>query len=358
MGIKALANKLELSISTVSRALNSSGPVSAETRQRVMDAAAELGYSPNISAGNLRKGRVDTIGLMLPVYSQAESHTLALFMGLADGIRSVLSRHQLDLAIFQSDSGSNELTQLKRIVGRRQVDGLIVSNTRRHDQRLDFLAKQKFPFVAFGRSDSGGEHAWIDLDFESAVVVAVERLVGFNHRRIGIVMPGHDAMQAHIYLKSYKQILKRLNIGFDNNLVRYSEFSERGGYGAAESLLALETPPTAILFQCDSMAIGAYRKLSEIGLKPGRDIAISTGVLTSQVPDYLSPRLTGFTLTVREVGIRMGEAILARVPSVAAYFNSALIQEVWPLQLKAQSSDAMVIDTRQDQTAPLTETVS
>ena len=150
-------------------------------------------------------------------------------------------------------------------------------------------------------------------------------------------------MQAHIYLKSYKQVLKRLNIGFDNSLVRYSEFSERGGYGATESLLAIEAPPTAILFQCDSMAIGAYRKLGEIGLKPGQNIAISAGVLTSQVPDYLSPQLTGFTLTVREVGIRMGEAILARVPSVAAYYNGALIQEAWPLQLKAQSSDSKAL---------------
>lgn len=55
-------------------------------------------------------------------------------------------------------------------------------------------------------------------------------------------------MQAHIYLKSYKHVLKRLNIGFDNSLVRYGEFSERGGYGATESLLAIEAPPAAILF--------------------------------------------------------------------------------------------------------------
>lgn len=84
-------------------------------------------------------------------------------------------------------------------------------------------------------------------------------------------------MQAHIRLKSYKQVLKRLNICFDNSLVRYSEFSERRGYGATESLFAIEAPPTAIPFQCDSMALGAYRKLSEIGLKPGQDIAVGTG---------------------------------------------------------------------------------
>jgi DNA-binding LacI/PurR family transcriptional regulator len=342
VGIKKLASQLNLSIATVSRALNSSGPVSAETRKRVLAAAAELGYSPNISAGSLRKGRIDTVGLMLPIFTQGESYPLSLFMALADGIQTVLSKHQLDLAIFQANSSVDELTQVKRIVSRRQVDGLIVSNTRRHDARLDFLAAQGFPFLAFGRSDSGGEHAWIDLDIEAAAEQAVERLVGFNHRRIAVAMPGQDAMQAHIYLKSYKRALKRFGIAFDPSLVRHGEFSERGGYRVAESLLESASPPSAIMFQSDSMAIGAYRKFNEVGLKPGKDIAISTGVLTGEVPDYLSPRLTGFTLAVRELGIRMAEAMLARVPGIGAYYNHAMVQEIWPLQLKERSSDAGV----------------
>jgi DNA-binding LacI/PurR family transcriptional regulator len=345
VGIKTLASQLNLSIATVSRALNSSGPVSAKTRKRVLEAAAELGYSPNISAGSLRKGRIDTIGLMLPLFTQGESYPLSLFMALADGMQTVLARHQLDLAIFQSHSSEDELTQLKRIVSRRQVDGLIVSNTRRHDARLDFLAAQAFPFLAFGRSESGGVHAWIDLDIEAAADQAVERLIGFNHRRIAVVMPGQDAMQAHIYLKSYKGALKRHGIPFDPSIVRHGEFSERGGYRVAESLLACAEPPTAIVFQSDAMAIGAYRKLHEVGLTPGKDIAISTGVLTGDVPDYLSPRLTGFTLTVRELGMRMAEAMLARLPGVGAYYNGVLIQEIWPLQLKARSSDQNVFES-------------
>ncbi len=64
---------------------------------------------------------------MLPLFTQGESYPLALFMALADGMQTVLARHQLDLAIFQSHSSEDELTQLKRIVSRRQVDGLIVS---------------------------------------------------------------------------------------------------------------------------------------------------------------------------------------------------------------------------------------
>ena len=292
-----------------------------------------------MSAGSLRKGRIDTIGLMLPLFTQGESFSATLFMPLADGIQTVLSKHKLDLAIFQSHSSEDELTQLKRIAGRRQVDGLIVSNTLRHDPRLDFLAKQGFPFLAFGRSDSGGEHAWIDLDIEAAAEQAVERLAGFNHRRIAVVIPGPDAMQAYIYLKSYKRALKRCGIPFDSSLVRQGEYNERGGYRVVESLLASATPPSAIMFQSDCMAIGAYRKLHEVGLTPGKDIAIITGVLTGEVQDYLSPRLTGFTLAIRELGMRMAEAMLARVPGIGAYYNNALVQEIWPIQLKMRASD-------------------
>ncbi|CAB3790399.1 substrate-binding domain-containing protein [Pararobbsia alpina] len=340
MGIKKLASHLNLSIATVSRALNASDEVSAATRQRVLEAAAELGYSPNKAAESLRKGRIDTIGLMLPMRNPEENYTLSLFLTLADGIQAVLAQHQLDLAIYQSNSDEDELGRLRRIVERRQVDGLIVSGTRRHDARLDYLAKQKFPFVAFGRSDSGGDHAWLDLDFEAAAQEAIARLVGFRHQRIAIGMPGQDAMQAHVYLKGYKRALRHFGLRFDASLALHDELSERGGYRITERLLASPTPPTAILFQSDCMAIGAYRKLSELGLRPGKDIAISGGVLTGEMPDYLSPRLTGFSIPVRELGMRMAEAILARLPGTRTHDKRVLVQEVWPLQFKARSSDA------------------
>ena len=340
MGIKKLANHLNLSIATVSRALNDSDEVSDATRQRVLEAAALLGYSPNKAAESLRKGRLDSVGLMLPMRGPEENYTLSLFLTLADGIQETLSKFQLDLAIYQSKTDEDELSRLKRIVERRQVDGVIVSGTRRHDPRLDYLAQQRFPFVAFGRSESGGEHAWLDLDFESAARQAIERLVGFGHRRIAIGMPGKDAMQAHVYLNGYKHALKQFNLPFDPALVRHDELSERGGYRVTGKLLEAEDPPTAIVFQSDCMAIGAYRKLSELGLRPGKDIAISGGVLTGEVPDYLSPRLTGFSISIHELGIRMGEAIVARLPGVNTQEVPELVQQIWPLQIKERSSDA------------------
>ena len=91
------------------------------------------------------------------------------------------------------------------------------------------------------------------------------------------------------------------------------------------------------------MAIGAYRKLHELSLTPGKEIAIIAGVLTGEVQDYLSPRMTGFTLTIRELGMRMAEAMLARLPGIGEYYNNALAQEIWPLQLRVRQSDGQAL---------------
>jgi DNA-binding LacI/PurR family transcriptional regulator len=185
MGIRQLASELNLSVSTISRALNDSDEVSAETCERVRAAALAHGYAPSKSAESLCKGRLDIIGLMLPMRREEEKYTLGVFMTLADGLQSVLAQHGMDLVMYASESWDDEFARLRRIVERRHVDGVILAGTRQHDERLDYVMSRNFPFVALGRSESGGEHAWVDLDFEAAADAGVARLVALGHRRIG-----------------------------------------------------------------------------------------------------------------------------------------------------------------------------
>jgi DNA-binding LacI/PurR family transcriptional regulator len=343
VGIRALARQLNLSISTVSRALNNGGDVSPETRERVLAAAAELGYSPNQSGRSLRKGRLSTVGLMLPAKGEEANYTWSLFLSLAEGIQTALAKHDLDLVIYQNSSRDDEFARLKRIVERQQADGIILAGTRKTDVRLDYVADREFPFVAFGRSDSGGEHPWLDLDFEQGANLAVDRLVAQGHRRIAIGLPGDDAMQGYVHLAGYRQALARHGIEGRELLVRVDELTERGGYRMTEALLKQPDPPTAILFQSDCMAIGAYRKLSEMGLRAGRDIAISGGVLTGEICNYLYPRLTGYVVALHELGVCMGEALLARMPNYAPSYPDTLVHQLWPLALQERNSDTLVI---------------
>lgn len=328
MSIKRLAQALGLSIATVSRALNDHPEVSASTRERVLAEARARGYAPNQSGRSLRKGRAHTLGLMLPPKRSEENYTWSLFLSIAEGIQSRIAADGLELVLFQNRDEADELARLRRIVEQRLVDGLVLAGTQRHDPRLAYAAAQQFPFVVLGRSESGGAHAWIDLDFERAVGQVVDGLHARGHHRIALCTPANDAMQGHVMRHGFRTALRRHGLVADATLLCRSELSERGGHAATQRLLALPAPPTAVIFQSDCMAIGAYRALHERQQRPGHDMAVFGGVLTGELAQYLTPRLAGFTVDTRPLGEHLGQALLAQLAGTAPGPGT-----LWPLSL-------------------------
>jgi DNA-binding LacI/PurR family transcriptional regulator len=341
LGIRELAKHLNISIGTVSRALNGRGDVNPETRRRVLAAAAELGYSPNQSGRSLRQGSTSAIAFMLQTYSGAELYGEPFFIGLFSGVQEVLARHGLDLIVLLNTPDGDHEAQLRRVVERRLADGILIPWTRRIDPRLDYLIQRGFPFAALGRSESGGDHPWLDLDFEQAADVAIDRLAGFGHRRIGLVNNGHDLMHGHILLAGYRSALARHGIAFDESLVRTEEMTEAGGYRLAEGLLRDGPLPTALLVGSERVAVGVYRRLNEAGIRPGRDIAIIGGMIDSPASRFLSPALTCFRLSLHDLGVRLAEALLATMPDHAEAYGVGVVQALWPLELVPRESDLM-----------------
>ncbi|MDE1997269.1 MAG: LacI family DNA-binding transcriptional regulator, partial [Rhizobiaceae bacterium] len=175
-GIRQLAEHLDISIGTVSRALNGKPDVNEETRKRVLAAAEELGYVANQSGRSLRQGTTNVIGLMVESSTETVENGDNFFLGVIDGLQSVLTRHKLDLIMLPCPHDEDPYEYLKRMVARRVVDALIISATQRYDRRIDLLSKAKIPFAALGRSLSGGHHPWVDLDFDGVANCAVDRL--------------------------------------------------------------------------------------------------------------------------------------------------------------------------------------
>ena len=151
-GIRRLASHLDISIGTVSRALNGKPDVNEATRKRVLEAAEALGYVPNQSGRALRKGTTGIIGFMMQTGTTITADGDTFFMSVFDGVQTVLGRHELDLVALLCSSEVDPQEYLRRIVGRGFVDGLIISATQRHDPRIEFLAARHLPFIALGRS--------------------------------------------------------------------------------------------------------------------------------------------------------------------------------------------------------------
>lgn len=337
-GIRQLAEHLNISIGTVSRALNGKADVNAETRQRVLAAAEELGYVANQSGRSLRQGTTNVIGLMIEANKETTENGDSFFLGLTGGLQSVLSRHSLDLIMLPCPGDEDPTEYLKRMVARGVVDGMILSATQRVDHRIDLLSRSKIPFVTLGRSTSGGDYSWIDLDFDGVANSAVDRLVAHGHRRIAVAAPSTEVNLGYVFLDGYRNALKRHGIAFDPDLVLRVESSEQGGYEAAGELLKLKERPTAIILIYELMAIGLYRRLTEAGVIPGRDLAV-IGFREEPRAKFLQPTLTCFRMSLRDLGAELAETLLGRMPAYAAAYPAAVRNKIWKLELAPGESD-------------------
>jgi DNA-binding LacI/PurR family transcriptional regulator len=337
-GIRQLAQHLDISIGTVSRALNGKADVNAETRRRVLEAAEQLGYVANQSGRSLRQGTANAIGLMIESSPEVVDNSDNFFLGVVEGLQSVLSRHKLDLVLLPCPVEEDPHAYLKRMVARRLVDGMIITATHRVDRRIDLLVKTKIPFVTLGRSRATENHTWIDLDFEGAASDAVDRLVAKGHRRIAVAVPLNDINLGYVFLDGYKAALARHGIGFDAELVVRAKSSEQGGYHTGEAILQLEQRPTAVLLIYELMAIGLYRRLGEAGILPGRDIAV-VGFREGPQARFLQPALTCFRMSLRDLGVDVAKTLLAGMPAYAHFYPDCDRNMIWPLELVPGESD-------------------
>lgn len=327
--LKELAKALDLSITTVSRALAGYSEVAAETRERVREAAKAQGYQPNFMARRLKKGRTEAIALVLPTEPGHFDEPLFLEMIVAIGRR--LAQADLDLVVMAARSGTEEQKVYRRLVEGKRADAAIVVRPRRRDWRIRYLADEGFPFVIYGRSDEPGEHAFVDGDGEAAFNAATTMLVSFGHRNIALInAPSHYTF-AHVRAKGWRAALAAA--GLPPGPVLVAESSEEEGYRLMRELLALEPRPTAVLCATDRMAIGAMRAIADAGLRAGRDIAL-IGHDNISAASYTEPPLTTLALPIQRTGERLVEILLALLDGAAP----TDFQEIRPVTLIERDS--------------------
>jgi DNA-binding LacI/PurR family transcriptional regulator len=337
--IRDLARHLNISIGTVSRALNGRAEVNAATRQRVLDAARNLNYAPNQSGRNLRRGATNAIAFMLQPHPGDQQYGEPFFIPFLTGLQARLAESGLDLIVVMGAPGDYQQERLRRLVEARFADAVVLASTRRNDERIEYLAQTGFPFATLGRSRSGGgSYSSLDLDFEKAGADAVHRLVARGHRRIAAVRPSHDLNFGYLFLSGYRKALRQHGIGPDPELIGAGLINEAGGYEVTPKLMQSKDPPTAIIFNNDAMALGGCGALVEMGLKPGQDVAVIV-IVDTALCRYYSPALTSFRSALEPLGRRLAEMLLVSMPAFAGPEGPRFIREVWPLELVARDSD-------------------
>ena len=338
-GIRELAAHLGMAISTVSRAMNNSSEVSAETREKIRDAADRLGYRPNQSGRSLRSGSTKAVALTMRTDTGRSVAGETFFMALSEGLQSVLADAGLDLIILPCASDQDENEFLYRAVDRKLADGFIISNVQRHDPRITYLQKWHIPFVSLGSSQTEGAYAALDLDFAGVAESAVQRLARRGHRRIALGLTAQETNNNYVFLEGFRQGLDQAGIKFEDGLVLRLDDRITGGYELGSALLAMDVRPTAVVLIQETMAMGLYQRLGEAGLKAGRDLAV-IGFRENPVCRYLEPSLTCFQIDLKRYGTRLGEMMIGELKHAACgEFRSVPTRDVWPMKVARGESD-------------------
>jgi LacI family transcriptional regulator len=305
--IDDVARHVGVAKGTVSRVLNNYTDISEDTRKRILKAVQDLGYQPSATARNLKRGRQDTLGIVIPVgHGSGADPFLSEFI---DGIARALDELGLDLLVTTAHSREHMIETLERLIARRKVDGFIVTRTEVDDPRIAFLLEKNFPFVAHGRTRDPEGYAWFDIDNETAFADGVRHLYSLGHERIGLIGGSLELNFALQRLTGYRQGLEALGVAYDPSLESLQNLSEKGGATGAEALLSLETPPTALLCVTDALAIGAVQFCRKLGLKAGSDVTV-IGYDGLPVGEYLDPPLTTFSQSAQDAGGRVARMLI------------------------------------------------
>lgn len=276
--IRDVATRLNLSITTVSRALDGYPDVAAATRARVETAAREMGYAPSHMARQMRRQRTDAIGFVIPVTRKLEGGSRAFadpyFSEFIAGLGDEATRHRLDLLVSVATE-EDEQPIYERWARGRRVDGFVLNRMRAHDWRARFLLRNSLPFVANGREIGEVAYPFIEVDSRSGFSQLVAHLVGLGHRRIAYIGGLPNLRSQADRLSGYRAGLKKAGIAFDKRLVATGDLTRQGGYLAALELLQRAPRPTALIGMNDMTALGAMRAANELSLQVGRDVAIA-----------------------------------------------------------------------------------
>ena len=327
MKLKELSERLGLSPTTVSRALNGYPEVNEETRQRVMAAAKRHNYRPNTRAIRLATGRAMAVGHVIPI---AAKHEIVnpIFADFIAGAGETYSRAGYDMVLSVVPDELEEQTY-RELKSKGSVDGVILHAPHMNDPRIPILIEIGLPFVVHGRA-SGTEvpYSWIDVNNRRAFQRATEFLLDLAHRRIGFVN-GLEYMDFAIRRrKGFESAMADRAMVCDPDLMASEEMTEFSGFRAASRMLSLPNPPTAFLAASMLSGMGIRRAIEGRGLRLGRDVSL---IIFDDDLSYLRngedvPIFTATRSSLREAGRLSAQMLLQIIADPGAAPQNRLLE--------------------------------
>lgn len=304
--IRDVARRAGVAPITASRALSDSGYVSADTRARVLRAAAELNYIPNMLANSLRSNRTQTLALILSDISNP------FWTTVARGIEDEASRCGFTVIYCNTDAGEEKQAQYISMLLRRRVDGVLLVPASSSAESVRALQAQDVRVVVL-------DHVLQDVNVDvvrgasrEGARSLVNHLIGLGHRSIALLTGPATLFTARERALGYREALATAQIPVDERLILYGAYTVESGAALTEAVLQLEPLPTAIFAANNFLSAGALRTLYRHGLRVPEEMSLTS---FDDLPfEYLlNPVLTVVKQPAYELGSTAAQLLLQRI---------------------------------------------
>lgn len=296
--IHDIAKALNISASTVSRALKDNPLISEATREKIKKTAAEMGYRPNVLAANFRTKKTNTIGVIVPLINRH------FFSSVISGIEDVAYRQGFAVVISQSNDYFEKENRIAQTLFANRVDGLIISIAMETTsyEHLKLFSERRIPLIFFDRVvDEIKAHKIVVDDFGGGYL-ATDHLVNQGRKRIAMI---GGPLNLKIYQNrqsGYLAALENAGIEADLSMIIHNSLTREDGTRAIERLLSQAEPPDAIFCANDTTALSSIIYLREKGIKVPDQIAI-VGFSNEPFSEVVTPSIS----TIQQPGFEMGQ---------------------------------------------------
>ena len=309
--IQQLAEQSGVSVATVSRALNGSSEVSEATRERILELARRLDYTPSAAARTLVKRRSHLVGVVLETGPGHPDLLHPFFQEVLVGLKHGAGALGYDVLLFASDEPGNGFggthSYLRRAEHHR-VDGAIVMGFDGRDPEIRKLASSRVPCIAVDADLGGPRTGFVMSETREGAALAVRHLRELGHERIATITGALATRPGADRLDGYREEIAALGVELRDEYVVEGDFYDESGYRGTRQLLELDEPPTAIFAASDLMAAGALRAASEAGIRVPGDLAV-VGFDDIGLASLITPQLTTVRQDMEALGQAAAEAL-------------------------------------------------
>lgn len=305
VGMKDVAKRAGVSLSSVSRVLDNHADVSDVMRNRVMDAVASLGYTPDPLARSLRTGSTQTVGFV----AGDTGNPLIAKIGVAAQLTLLDEGYSLLVANSQNDP-HQELVNIQ-LLNNRKVDGLLLSLADEEAEKVsDLIAGLDVPVVLIDRELAGVDVSAVHSNHRTGIAAAAKHLMEFGHRRIGLISGPTNVRPSRERRIALVETLSKL--AGSEPLVAEGSFSEAHGYEATLRLMRTQNPPTALLAGSNQILVGVLRALRELELSFPDDVSLIT-CDDSVLAEFSTPPIATISRNASLMGSTAGELLLQQL---------------------------------------------